>query len=312
MNQSTVSIIVPCYNGAEYINRCFDSIIAQTYNQIEVVCVNDGSTDKSKEILLSYTKRFESAGMKLVVISQKNQGPAAAINTGLKHISGEFLFLLDVDDLLLPDAIESCVSAFNKDIVVVRGDGFYVNEDDISTPIRKFTEDKITGVHTNLFDELVYGTTYNWAGTYMVRTSKLFDFYPDRTIYPSRYGQNLQILMPMASKGENSFINKPLMKYVQRNNSLSHTPKVIDNILGYMDIRLTVLDAIFKDDPIKEEYKKSVRAASNRLLLELYCTNGNMSDAKNALRVLKADGTITKNDRKLYYKYKFKRILSGR
>ncbi len=310
MTNCLVSIIVPCYNGEPFIDRCFASILAQTYKNIEVVVVNDGSTDGSAEKLLSYTEPFKAKGIRLNIVYQPNKGPGAAIDTGLKHITGEYLMLLDIDDLILPEAVECLVSAFSEDIALVRCDGFCVNESDIDKPIRKFTEADTKDSNTTLFEALVYGTTYNWAGSYMVKAEKLFEFYPDKSIYPSRYGQNLQMLMPVAYKGKDAFVDKPLMKYVLRDGSLSHGSNTAKCILGYMNIRLTLLDTIFEDDRKKEVYKKSVRIQSNNLLLELYCTEGNMAEAKKTFSAMKLDGAIAKSHRKLYYKYKLKHIFS--
>ncbi len=310
MTNCLVSIIVPCYNGERFIDRCFSSVLAQTYKNIEVVVVDDGSTDGSAEKLLSYIKPFNAKGMRLNIIYQPNKGPGGAIDTGLKHITGEYLMLLDIDDLILPEAVECLVSAFSEDIALVRCDGFCVNEGDIDKPIKKFTEADKKDSNTTLFESLVCGTTYNWAGSYMVKTEKLFAFYPDKSIFPSRYGQNLQILMPVAYKGKDTFVDKPLMKYVLRDGSLSHGSNTVKCISGYMDIRLTLLDTIFGDNTRKEAYKKSVRIASNNLLLEHYCVQGNMAEAKKTFRAMKLDKAIAKSHRKLYYKYKLKHIFS--
>ena len=86
---SLASIIVPCYNGEKFVDRCFDSILKQKYAHMEVIVVNDGSTDQSEQRVLAWNDRFRNAGIQLVYVSQENKGPGGAINTGLKHVTGE-------------------------------------------------------------------------------------------------------------------------------------------------------------------------------------------------------------------------------
>ena len=86
-----VSIIIPVYNAEKYLKRCLDSVLSQTLKDIEIICVNDGSTDNSIQILKEY-------GSKIKVINQENQGLSVARNTGLKEAKGEFVAFLDSDD----------------------------------------------------------------------------------------------------------------------------------------------------------------------------------------------------------------------
>lgn len=89
-----VSIIVPIYNVDKYLSRCLDSILNQSLKEIEIIAVNDGSTDKSYEILLDYQK----SDPRLKVINKKNGGVSAARNTGLEQVSGEYIGFVDPDD----------------------------------------------------------------------------------------------------------------------------------------------------------------------------------------------------------------------
>ena len=97
-----VSIITPCYNGEKYVDRFLTSVLNQTYNNIELIFVDDGSTDKTKDVVLSFKEQFEKRGYDLIYIYQKNAGQAAAINQGLKVFKGEFLMWIDSDDLMFP------------------------------------------------------------------------------------------------------------------------------------------------------------------------------------------------------------------
>ena len=112
-----VSVIVPVYNVEKYLKRCLDSIINQTYKNIEIILVNDGSKDNSRDICEEYEKNFDN----IILINQGNGGLSAARNTGLKYVKGEAVTFVDSDDWLELDAIEYYVDSmkkYNVDMVV--------------------------------------------------------------------------------------------------------------------------------------------------------------------------------------------------
>ena len=120
-----VSIIVPCFNGERFVDRCLHSIEIQNYPYIEIVVVNDGSTDQSENKILEWKKVLKNKGIQLIYIKQKNQGLGSAINTGLKYVSGSYLSLLDIDDEYLQNALAERVEFLERheDIDVVRSNG---------------------------------------------------------------------------------------------------------------------------------------------------------------------------------------------
>lgn len=113
----TVSLVIPVYNVESYLERCLESVKNQTYKNIEIILVNDGSTDGSGEIC----KKFVSKEIRAKVIHQKNAGLSEARNTGLKYISGDFVMFVDSDDWLELDAVEFLLEQAikqNADMVV--------------------------------------------------------------------------------------------------------------------------------------------------------------------------------------------------
>lgn len=100
MSQPLVSILIPCFNAAPWLAETIESALAQTWSSIEIIVVDDGSSDQS----LAIARRFESRGV--TVLTQKNAGASAARNHALRHACGEFIQYLDADDLLAPDKIE--------------------------------------------------------------------------------------------------------------------------------------------------------------------------------------------------------------
>ena len=108
-----VSVIVPVYNVEKYLTRCLDSIVGQTYKNLEIICVNDGSPDNSAEILVRYAKKDE----RIILISQENQGLSGARNAGLEVATGEYTVFVDSDDWIEYNTIETAVNAAENDKV---------------------------------------------------------------------------------------------------------------------------------------------------------------------------------------------------
>lgn len=97
-----VSVVIPVYNVESYLEDCLKSVLHQTLTDIEIICVNDGSTDKSLSILEKYAKKDK----RLTVINQENAGHAVATNIGMTYATGEYLFLMDSDDIIEFNALE--------------------------------------------------------------------------------------------------------------------------------------------------------------------------------------------------------------
>lgn len=310
-----VSIIVPCYNGQKFIKRCFNSILNQSYKQIEIILVNDGSTDKSEKIIFEYKNKFIEQGMKFNYIYKENGGLGSAINEGLKHVNGEYLTLLDIDDYIMIDSIKLKVEFLDShmDYNVVRTNGYYVTEKNLDSKESLFVIDEKEKNNIYIFDDLINAKTNNWAGSYMVRTEKLFKFYKDRNIYESRYGQNLQILLPLVYKSKSGFIDKPLMKYIRQENSLSSSTsansfdKQIENMLGYKQIRQYMINLIV-DENEKNTYLKVIDINYARYIMDLAYANRDKQKVYENYNILKNLDCVTLEDKILYYGVKNKLI----
>lgn len=105
-----VSIIVPVYNSAQFLNRCLDSLICQTLSDIEIICVNDGSTDDSLEILESYANQDS----RIKIITQENRGISSARNCGIKNASAKYIGLVDSDDFVDKNFFEKLYNTAEK------------------------------------------------------------------------------------------------------------------------------------------------------------------------------------------------------
>lgn len=115
--KNLISVIVPVYNNENYIEECLDSIINQTYKNIEIIIINDGSTDTSMNKCLNFCKMDN----RLKVFSKNNEGVSIARNTALRYANGEYITFIDADDKYFPDTLERMLNAIkenNSDIAI--------------------------------------------------------------------------------------------------------------------------------------------------------------------------------------------------
>lgn len=96
MFEPLISVIIPVYNTEQFISRCLDSVIRQTYKNLEIIVINDGSTDCSSQICYEYSVRDS----RIKIIDQPNKGVASARNTGIENAYGDWLFFVDSDDYI--------------------------------------------------------------------------------------------------------------------------------------------------------------------------------------------------------------------
>lgn len=144
-NQPKVSIIVPVYNVEEYLVKCLDSLVNQTLKEIEIICINDGSTDNSLEILNTYAQKDS----RITIIDKKNEGVSAARNTGLNISKGEYIMFVDSDDYLeLPNV-------FFKEEDVVEKIKYYVENNFELEPDNKEKYNKFFYTKENIRRKLV-------------------------------------------------------------------------------------------------------------------------------------------------------------
>lgn len=105
-----ISVVMPVYNASEFLKRSIESVLKQSYRQLELILVDDGSTDRSKAICRQYAQ----TDRRVRVFSQKNLGPAGARNTGVRQAKGEFIFFLDADDYLKKDTFKTLIAGYQK------------------------------------------------------------------------------------------------------------------------------------------------------------------------------------------------------
>lgn len=181
LNENIVSLLIPCYNGEQFVERCLINVLEQEYAQyIELILVNDGSTDKTEEIIFQLQKRLDNELWRFCYIKQENQGVGSAMNAALKEVSGEYLTSLDIDDLMTKDCISKKVSWLkaNPSYALVRSNGYFLFPNQEKRLF--YAEDYKAS--EDVFLDILNGRIYNWAGSYMIRTKKFLEKIPSREV----------------------------------------------------------------------------------------------------------------------------------
>ena len=282
-----VSIITPCYNGEAYVDRYFQSILAQTYPNIELIFVNDGATDNTEKIALSYKDKLEEKGIIFKYIYKENGGIASAINRGLPLVEGKYWIWPDSDDYLSPDSIEKRVEFLETypDMHFCRTDSIAVDEDTLEELYHIAQEnDRKT---KDIYLELILDHTYCTPGAYMVRFSTFKEFYPSLHIDQIGSGQDWQILLPFAAKYPCGYVEEGLYYYVVRSASLSHQERPLEAWLKkYGDFELllyTLTEKIGRND---RDYKKIIDAKVLRTRIDLYVKFNKKKEARESHKAL--------------------------
>lgn len=227
-NKGLVSIITPCYNSGEFVRRLLESVLTQTYPMVEMIAVDDDSSDDTAPIVKSYIAKFEARGYSLRYIHQPHGGQSAAINNALKIVNGEYLVWPDSDDYYSsPESLSNLVSVLKDtadDIAMSRCLPTYVDEQR-----RELSPGNGVPRHLNpekewLFKDAIWGHNGFWylSGGYMVKMRILDECIPGREIaHAVNAGQSWQLLLPIMYRHRCVTIMEHLHTVVVRKNSHS-------------------------------------------------------------------------------------------
>lgn len=307
-NQPLVSIITPGYNCGAVVHRLLDSILAQTWQNIEFIFVNDGSTDNTAEVLDSYREKFAARGITMTVIYQENQGQAVALGNGLQHFTGDYLCWCDSDDYLEADAMESRVIILeqNPEYTVVVGQTNNIDSKSMTiTHVR--SPHKVAAQPNKLFMSILQDSNqaYYCCGAYMVRSTDFLLKNPSKYIYPSRTGQNIQMLLPSLYNCGVYVINKPVYNYVIYSNSHSHADRSKEQKLDrYQDmhtIRVETLNHMNIPAELRNEYVKLSMIAMYKSQYSIALQYQDKELARKLKRILKNEGAYSFQDAKNYW-----------
>ena len=287
-NTPLVSVITPAYNTGKYISKLLDSVLSQSYPAIEMIVMDDGSTDNTAKVVKSYIPQFNKKGYGLNYFYQENSGQSVAINKALKLIKGKYLVWPDSDDYYSsPNAIERMVKEFengHENLGMVRTQERIIEDRDDGIKVLAISGIKSKPYYKagELFEDCLYANDYYFCpGAYMLDISKLIncnglEIYTDRNA-----GQNWQLMLPMLYTYGCITIMEPLYNVVERVNSHSRGlykgyESEAEKFKSYEKTILSTLDKIDMPSSKREHYRQKI---TQKYQLELF--NVSFFNARN-------------------------------
>ena len=237
-----ISVIVPVYNVEKYLEKCLTSLVNQTFKDMEIIVVNDGSTDNSEKIVKEFMKKYAN----ISYYKKENGGVSDARNYGLRYAKGDYIGFLDNDDYVALDMYEKMYKKITSDdFDFVACDVTYVFPDServVETKIKKDT----TNIKSLFFD--MYPVVWN----------KLYkrELFRDILFKKDVWYEDVELLyriIPYVKKV--GVIHEAFNYYVQREGSITH--KVSDKAYDYIDNMNTIVD-FYKEKGFYEQYKKEL------------------------------------------------------
>ena len=259
MISKQISVVIPVYNVEQYLRQCLDSIGVLGRDDVEVILVNDGSTDGSRAICEEYRQRYSN----VVVIDKENGGLSDARNKGTEVATGEYICYVDSDDWLEPDAIDVLYEyAVKNDCEIVQGSFYYAFESHLEHNDRYQKADDAPFVlnREEAMKELIknfYVKNFAWGRIYKASIAKSHAF-PFGKYFEDSYWQHLMI----HDCNRYGVICRPLYYYRQR-------PSSISNYLGnrYFDLNQGLEARLLF---IKENYPELTSLAADRLWMSSF------------------------------------------
>lgn len=253
LNNPKVSIIVPVYNAENYITDCLNSILNQSYSNIELIIINDGSTDSSETII----KQISDPRIKY--IKQSNQGVSAARNQGIDNATGLYVCTVDADDVLTKESIASRIriAQLHPEITIIDGT-VYTFEKNIDEAKHKWSP-KFKGnpYHEllNLKESCFYGTTW------MIRKELIGSF---RYNTKMTHGEDIAFYIDISTKGEYGYTEETILLNRLHTQSAMHSLRGLES--GYHDL----LDKIFKTKQLSKSEIKKLKSRIAKIMLKSY------------------------------------------
>ena len=304
-----VSIIIPIYNVEKYLRRCLDSIINQTYKNLEIICVNDGSTDGSAHILESYAKKDN----RIKVIDKQNEGLSIARNKGLDIATGKYCYFVDSDDWIELSTIEKLVNAITtNDVDVVIHSSVSIAEDDSCADYAN----RCQGWFNELEKESgVYDVPINIAYTIPgVAWDKLYKMdiikkYNCRFLEGLINEDELFLWTYMIHCKNYYYLNERLYYYYHHSNSITTTRDKSTKALDIFDILKQIYLTVDKYKNI-EDYKEFLTIHYINYVLSHYRQRVRKEDRKKALKKIKEYYEEINHDKRILVLYKKCQYLS--
>ena len=256
-----VSVIIPVYNTEKYLCQCLDSIANQTLKEIEIICVNDGSTDASLQILEEYAKKDS----RFSVYSEINKGQSSARNLGLSHAAGRYIYFMDSDDILDLNCLTTVFEeASKRDLDVIYFDGSSFSEDGVANEMSEKYSRYYTREHTyegtyrgcDLFAEMYHNGEYRVSPCLQLIRRKLLAEKDIWFVPGIIHEDNIFSFEVILQADKAAYTHASLFSRRVRASSTMTASRTYKNVIGYFVCYLEMqkfLDSINIDDDVRDE-----------------------------------------------------------
>ena len=260
--EKLLSVVIPIYNTAPYLKRCISSIQGQTYQKLEIICVDNGSSDNSLQIL----KEFEKDDSRIVVLEEKKKGVSAARNCGLKSAKGEYITFVDSDDAVLPDMYRTLIDILERERADISHCGYRRFEPDGSYRDISGTGEYLTENKWEAINHLLRGEKYTGSLWNKIYKGELFQglSLDEELVHNEDFLLNYQ-LFNAAEK--TVFLDKPFYLYYIRKESASSSRNASLRSRNALSVSEKVWQ-LFRNTEVKE-------AAANKYYYDLVCSYRN-------------------------------------
>lgn len=288
MSHPAISVIIPVYNVSQYLDKCLCSVTNQTLKDIEIIIVNDGSTDDSMSVI----RKHAALDSRIKVIDKKNEGVVYARKKGVEAAQGEYIHYLDGDDIMEPESYELLLKKAieeNADMVVFEFRLFY-------NKIKKITR---TENFKSTIDFIKYSVETSEYMSLGLNIHKR-ELYKNNILYSKglTYAEDTYLTEQLAYYSKKiTYLNKGLYNYIVRPNSATHA-QLSDKKADDMMLSIALLTNFFIDKPEYDILKKPLLILYVKIDSDLYACNyfkGAHKRTKKSFRIIKKYPEIRKN-----------------
>lgn len=281
MENDLLSVIVPVYNAGKYLQRCIESILASTYHNLELILIDDGSSDNSLQIC----EKYHMSDDRVRVFHKENGGMCSARNYGLKKCKGRYLAFVDNDDIISPLMYEKLINIINKENVLVAECGWIeVQESTLKEEpgfLKKFGRIPISRAKTGLMENSrAFGAGYIWNSVFDYKricelSGMQFYFDSDMDYFEDIYFQTSIFLQVT---GDIFITEERMYYYLIRDNSFSHVHKTLEDNLKAISDNYKIAN-IIKEHSSNKDYRRVMGNHLNTKINLIYRNrNSNRAD----------------------------------
>lgn len=250
-----VSIVIPIYNGENYLEKCLESIYSQTYPEFEVILVNDGSTDNSKEICEKWTKKDN----RFSLYNNENHGVSCSRNFGIQQATGDYITFVDCDDFLAKDTLEALLETATQgyDLIIANYAKYYAEhkiKPNVDIATKAYTKQEFLDTFWELYNAFVINSPWGRLYKTKILQSENIEFPIDYNL-----GEDLIFNLQYIEKSNTFYtINQPLYYYRDTANSL--TTKYNENLLEIqLELNKFIKDFLIRNHAYQEKAQKKLK-----------------------------------------------------